>query len=125
MLVLSGFNIRNKGLTERMLENQKIKDLLIFESVTGITIIGNHGNFTLGCDDGLGDNETIRKFFKQYNDLIDNINEFYDYKKLEKEWSNGNGQIFFNFDDFASYSCYKQGESDNEENKSKYRRTFE
>lgn len=106
MLVLSGFNIRNKGLTERMLENQKIKDLLIFESTTGITIIGNHGNFTLGCDDGLESSETTRRFFKQYNDLIDNINEFYDYKKLEKEWFNGNGHIFFSFDDFASCSYY-------------------
>lgn len=107
MSVLSIFNVRKKGLTERMLENQKIKDLLIFESMTGITIISYHGNFTLGCDDGLENNKTTRKFFKQYNDLIDSINEFYDYKRLEKEWSDGNGQIFFNFDDFANYSCYK------------------
>lgn len=105
-----GFNVRNKGLTERMLENQKIKDLLIFESMTGITIIGYHGNFTLGCDDGLEDNETTRRYFKQYDDLIDNINKFYDYKKIEKEWSDGNGQIFFNFDDFASYSINKERE---------------
>lgn len=110
MSVLSGFNVRNKGLTERMLENQKIKDLLIFESMTGITIIGYHGNFTLGCDDGLEDNETTRRYFKQYDDLIDNINKFYDYKKIEKEWSDGNGQIFFNFDDFASYSINKEKE---------------
>lgn len=98
---------REKGLTDRMLENQKTKELLIFESTTGITIISYHGSFTLGCDDGLEDEEITRRFFKQYDNLIDNINEFYNYKKLEKEWLDGNGQIFFSFDDFVSYSYYR------------------
>ena len=98
---------RSEGLTDRMLENQRTKELLIFESMTGITIVGYNGNFTLGCDDGLEDSKTTRKFFRKYNELVDSINEIYNYKRLEEEYLEGDGQIFFNFDDYATYSYYR------------------
>lgn len=54
---------------------------------SGIMIIKEDDLYIVECANGtLDDEEKVRKVFSEYNEVIDYLNEFYDYEKIEEHY---------------------------------------
>ena len=53
---------------------------------SGISISKDDNLYTVECTDGLEDEEKTKKTFAEYNEVIDYLNEFYDYEKMEEHF---------------------------------------
>lgn len=53
---------------------------------SGIVILKENDLYIVECADGLDNEEKISKVFVEYNEVIDYLNEFYDYKKIEEHY---------------------------------------
>lgn len=85
---------RDALLMQKMCRANELGSTYIFVSITGIAIIAENHIFVLECEDGLK-NEFCKKVqFDNYDDLIEYINDFYDYNKIENEFANMEGRVY-------------------------------
>ena len=63
--------------------------VLIYEDPSSIAIFKvNENSYGIRCDNGLLTEDEIARSFENYDDLIDYINQFYDYNALEEHYKN-------------------------------------
>lgn len=85
---------RDAPLMQKMCLANELGGTYIFVSITGIAIIAENHMFALECEDGLK-NEFCKKVqFDDYDKLIDYVNDFYDYIKIENEFANMEGRVY-------------------------------
>lgn len=53
---------------------------------SGISILKEDGLYIVECADGLDNERKTRKAFAEYNEVIDYLNEFYNYEKMEEHF---------------------------------------
>lgn len=85
---------RDTSLMQKMYLANELGGTYIFVSITGIAIIAENHIFALECEDGLKNEFYKRVQFDNYNDLIEYINDFYDYIKIENEFANMEGRVY-------------------------------
>lgn len=63
------------------------KSNISYTDDSGIMIIKEDDLYIVECANGtLDDEEKVRKVFSEYNEVIDYLNEFYDYEKIEEHY---------------------------------------
>lgn len=94
---------RDGTLLDKMKLAHELGATFIFVSVIDLAIISEGSFYIIECEDGLKDESTKRMSFTFYDDLIEYINDFYDYNKIEQEYSNMEGRIYLQRSDYEKY----------------------
>ena len=94
---------RDMTLKEKMCLAKELGATYIFISIIDLVITSEGGIFSLECEDGLKDESIKRTTFDDYDELIEYINDFYDYSKIENEFANMEGRIYTQRSDYERY----------------------
>lgn len=71
------------------------KSNISYTDDSGIMIIKEDDLYVVECANGtLDDEEKVRKAFSEYNEVIDYLNEFYDYEKIEEHYKTRVGTVY-------------------------------
>lgn len=94
---------RDMTLKSKMCLAKELGATYIFISIVDL-IIASEGNvFSLECEDGLKEESIKRMTFDDYDKLIEYINEFYNYDKIENEFANMEGRVYTQRSDYERY----------------------
>lgn len=99
---------RDALLMQKMYLANELGATYIFVSITGIAIIAEDHIFILECKDGLKNESCKRARFDNYNDLIEYINDYYDYNKIENEFANMEGRVYTQKSYYEYYTELKE-----------------
>lgn len=103
---------RDMTLKSKMCLAKELGATYIFISIVDL-IIASEGNvFSLECEDGLKEESIKRMTFDDYDKLIDYINEFYNYDKIENEFANMEGRVYTQRSDYERYIKLKNAKDE-------------
>lgn len=85
---------RDMTLKSKMCLAKELGATYIFISIVDLIITSEGGIFSLECEDGLKEESTKRMTFDDYDKLIEYINDFYDYNRIENEFANMEGRVY-------------------------------
>lgn len=85
---------RDMTLKSKMCLAKELGATYIFISIVDLIIASEGGIFSLECEDGLKEESTKRMTFDDYDKLIEYINDFYDYNRIENEFANMEGRVY-------------------------------
>lgn len=94
---------RDMTLKSKMCLAKELGATYIFISIVDLVIASEGGIFSLECEDGLKEESIKRITFDDYDNLIEYINDFYDYNRIENEFANMEGRIYT---ERSGYECY-------------------
>ena len=94
---------RDMTLKSKMCLAKELGATYIFISIVDLVIASEGGMFSLECEDGLKEESIKRITFDDYDNLIEYINDFYDYNRIENEFANMEGRIYT---ERSGYECY-------------------
>mgnify|MGYP000277731452 FL=1 len=103
---------RDMTLKSKMCLAKELGATYIFISIVDL-IIASEGNvFSLECEDGLKEESIKRMTFDDYDKLIEYINEFYNYNKIENEFANMEGRVYTQRSDYERYIKLKNAKDE-------------
>ena len=103
---------RDMTLKSKMCLAKELGATYIFISIVDL-IIASEGNvFSLECEDGLKEESIKRMTFDDYDKLIEYINEFYNYDKIENEFANMEGRVYTQRSDYERYIKLKNAKDE-------------
>ena len=91
---------RDATLYEKMELANKLGSTYIFVSNIDLVIAAEKNIFSLECVDGLKEESIKKMTFNNYKDLIEYVNDLYDYNKIENEFANMEGRVYRNRTDY-------------------------
>lgn len=94
---------RDMTLKSKMCLAKELGATYIFISIVDLIIASEGDVFSLECEDGLKEESIKRMTFDDYDKLIDYINEFYNYDKIENEFANMEGRVYTQRSDYERY----------------------
>lgn len=94
---------RDMTLKSKMCLAKKLGATYIFISIVDLIIASEGDVFSLECEDGLKEESIKRMTFDDYDKLIEYINEFYNYDKIENEFANMEGRVYTQRSDYERY----------------------
>lgn len=94
---------RDMTLKSKMCLAKELGATYIFISIVDLIITSEGGIFSLECEDGLKEESTKRMTFDDYDKLIEYINDFYNYNKIENEFANMEGRVYTQRSDYERY----------------------
>ena len=99
---------RDMSLKSKMCLAKELGATYIFISIVDLIITSEGGIFSLECEDGLKEESTKRITFDDYDKLIEYINDFYDYNRIENEFANMEGRVYTQRSDYERYLKLKE-----------------
>lgn len=99
---------RDMTLKSKMCLAKELGATYIFISIVDLIIASEGGIFSLECEDGLKEESTKRVTFDDYDKLIEYINDFYNYDKIENEFANMEGRVYTQRSDYERYLKLKE-----------------
>lgn len=94
---------RDMTLKSKMCLAKKLGATYIFISIVDLIIASEGDVFSLECEDGLKEESIKRMTFDDYDKLIEYINDFYNYDKIENEFANMEGRVYTQRSDYERY----------------------
>lgn len=94
---------RDMTLKSKMCLAKELGATYIFISIVDLIIASEGDVFSLECEDGLKEESIKRMTFDDYDKLIEYINEFYNYDKIENEFANMEGRVYTQRSDYERY----------------------
>lgn len=94
---------RDMTLKSKMCLAKELGATYIFISIVDLVIASEGGIFSLECEDGLKEESIKRITFDDYDKLIEYINDFYDYNRIENEFANMEGRVYTQRSDYERY----------------------
>lgn len=94
---------RDMTLKSKMCLAKELGATYIFISIVDLIIASEGDVFSLECEDGLKEESIKRMTFDDYDKLIEYINEFYNYNKIENEFANMEGRVYTQRSDYERY----------------------
>ena len=99
---------RDMTLKSKMCLAKELGATYIFISIVDLVITSEGGIFLLECEDGLKEESIKRTTFDDYDKLIEYINDFYDYNRIENEFANMEGRVYTQRSDYECYLKLKE-----------------
>lgn len=103
---------RDMTLKSKMCLAKKLGATYIFISIVDLIIASEGDVFSLECEDGLKEESIKRMTFNDYDKLIEYINEFYNYNKIENEFANMEGRVYTQRSDYERYIKLKNAKDE-------------
>lgn len=103
---------RDMTLKSKMCLAKELGATYIFISIVDLVITSEGGIFSLECEDGLKEESIKRTTFDDYDKLIEYINEFYNYDKIENEFANMEGRVYTQRSDYERYIKLKNAKDE-------------
>lgn len=94
---------RDMTLKSKMCLAKELGATYIFISIVDLIIASEGDVFSLECEDGLKEESIKRMTFDNYDKLIEYINDFYSYDKIENEFANMEGRVYTQRSDYERY----------------------
>ena len=94
---------RDMTLKSKMCLAKELGATYIFISIVDLIIASEGDVFSLECEDGLKEESIKRMTFDDYDKLIEYINDFYNYDKIENEFANMEGRVYTQRSDYERY----------------------
>ena len=94
---------RDMTLKSKMCLAKELGATYIFISIVDLIIASEGDVFSLECEDGLKEESIKRMTFDDYDKLIEYINDFYSYDKIENEFANMEGRVYTQRSDYERY----------------------
>ncbi len=103
---------RDMTLKSKMCLAKELGATYIFISIVDLIIASEGDVFSLECEDGLKEESIKRMTFDDYDKLIEYINEFYNYNKIENEFANMEGRVYTQRSDYERYIKLKNAKDE-------------
>lgn len=103
---------RDMTLKSKMCLAKELGATYIFISIVDLVITSEGGIFSLECEDGLKEESIKRITFDDYDKLIEYINDFYDYNRIENEFANMEGRVYTQRSDYERYIKLKNAKDE-------------
>lgn len=103
---------RDMTLKSKMCLAKKLGATYIFISIVDLIIASEGDVFSLECEDGLKEESIKRMTFDDYDKLIEYINDFYNYDKIENEFANMEGRVYTQRSDYERYIKLKNAKDE-------------
>lgn len=103
---------RDMTLKSKMCLAKELGATYIFISIVDLIIASEGDVFSLECEDGLKEESIKRMTFDNYDKLIEYINDFYNYDKIENEFANMEGRVYTQRSDYERYIKLKNAKDE-------------
>lgn len=103
---------RDMTLKSKMCLAKELGATYIFISIVDLIIASEGDVFSLECEDGLKEESIKRMTFDDYDKLIEYINDFYNYDKIENEFANMEGRVYTQRSDYERYIKLKNAKDE-------------